>query len=107
MCMVGEGSHCANGMWGIITVEPINPNSPVSHDENAPPNNKNNTGKIAGIVIGSMLGLIMVSVLALWSVRRNRAKKTIKRTAPIAEVIKQADQATKDTKDGAQVVEHV
>jgi len=110
--MCSFGSHCSGGgMWGIIFVEPAsveptstnkannndNNNDNNNNATNAPPvDEKNNSGKIAGIVIGSVSSFAIVSIIGFLLAKRCRSKQ---RTVPILEGIKKVentDQATKD-----------
>lgn len=106
--MCSFGSHCSGGgMWGIIYVggtEPPTfvkptPSNKASKDNanNAPENEMNNSGKVAGIVIGSIFGFAMISAIGFLLAKRYRSKQ---RTVPTAEGIKKVvdntDQPTKD-----------
>jgi hypothetical protein len=104
MCSVG--SHCTAGMWGVIYVggtepptfvKPTPSNKANKDNANDTTVNENNTGKVAGIVIGSIFGFAMISALGFLLSKRCRSKQ---RTVPTAEGIKKVvdntDQATKD-----------
>uniref|UniRef100_A0A1D1Z076 Plastocyanin n=1 Tax=Anthurium amnicola TaxID=1678845 RepID=A0A1D1Z076_9ARAE len=96
MCSVG--SHCSAGMWGIIYVggtepptfvkpTPINKANNANNDTNA-----NNTGKAAGIVIGSVIGFAIVSAIGFLVAKRYRSRQ---RTVPTIEGIKRVDEKAK------------
>jgi len=104
MCMVG--SHCVNGMWGIIKVEPVPPPNNNNNNNNTTdvntPNETKNSGKLVGVVIGGiLLGLVIVSVLGFFAFRRYRFKQTLKRLVPeeIKKVGQKTENTDQDTKD--------
>ncbi|RIA80862.1 hypothetical protein C1645_750835 [Glomus cerebriforme] len=110
--MCAFGSHCANGMWGIIYVggtEPADFVKPTPTNKakvtDAPVKEKNDTGKIVGIVIGSLSGFVIFTALGFLLAKRCKSKQ---RTVPTLEGIKRVDDnANQETKDNQAKLENV